>query len=110
MRDMRADQRRGQRSHADLVAAVADRDASPRAGQEQFVERRGEGADVLAAHVARRAVGAAPAAFDRERMGDAEPAPQRDRVIDGTAERHHVQRDIRARLEPRRRLRGTVRR
>ena len=40
MRDMRRDQTGGQRAHADLVAAVADRDGAPRPGEEQIVQQR----------------------------------------------------------------------
>jgi len=49
--------------------------ACPRARQEQVVEWRGVGADVEAGEVARRAVGAAAAALDGQRVGDAGGAP-----------------------------------
>ena len=65
------DQAGRQLAHADLVAAVADREPAPRAGQEQVVERRGPGRDVDTAHVARPAVGAAAAALDGDGMADA---------------------------------------
>ncbi len=85
MRHVGPDQRCGQRAHADLVAAVADRDLLPPGRQEQPVQRRGEGADILATHIARRAIGTAPAAFDRDRMGHAESAPLRRCSIDCAA-------------------------
>ena len=69
------DQARRQLAHADLVAAVADREPDPRAGQEKIVERRRPGRDVDAAHVARPAVGAAAAALDGDGMADARAAP-----------------------------------
>src|SRR6516225_6753220 len=68
--DMLGYQLTGQRTHADFIAAVPDRDRLPRPGDEKLIERRRVGADVETSHVARRAVGAAPAAFDRDRMGD----------------------------------------
>ncbi len=94
MLDMAGDQSARQGAHPDLVAAVADRDGIPRPGREQLVERGGKGADVLSAHVARGAVGAAPAAFDRYRMSNAGPAPSLDRGRERGADRDGVDRDL----------------
>src|SRR5215471_3441334 len=64
VRDMARDQRTGNRAHSDLVSAIPDRDRFPRSGRKQIIEWRGVGTDILPAHIAGRAVSAAPAALD----------------------------------------------
>ena len=96
------DQAGRQPAHADLVAAVADRELRPGAAEEQIVERRRPGRDVDAAHVARPAVGAAAAAFDGDGMADAGAAPRLDQAVDaGAGRRRPPRRPSRRRRLPR---------
>ncbi len=69
MRDRRGDERGRQRTHADLVAAVADPDGRPTAVGEP-VQRGGHGVDVVAAHVAHHPVGRRPEPLDEDDVRD----------------------------------------
>src|SRR5215469_7913799 len=80
--DMLGYQLTGQRAHADFIAAVPDRHRLPRPGGEKIIEGRCVRADVETSHVARRAVGAAPAALDRDRVCDPGAAPFVDYCVD----------------------------
>src|SRR5690242_9606216 len=89
MLDMPRDQGARQRAHADLVAAIPDRDGLPRPGAEEIVERRGISADVEPSHIAWGAIGAPPATLDRNGMGDSGQPPPVDRFsYIGGVDRH----------------------
>src|SRR5690242_12828098 len=92
--DVCADERCRQRPHSYFIAAIADRNLLPPGCQEKIIQRLGESADILAAHVPGRAIRTAPAALYRNGMGHAKTAPMRNRLLDGPAEGYDVHRDI----------------
>src|SRR3984893_657716 len=93
--DLPRDQRAGNGTHPDLVSAIADRDCVPRTGREQVIERCGVRTDVLTAHIARRAVSAAPAALDGNRVRDTCAAPGLNEGGERSADGDDIDRDTR---------------
>jgi len=94
VRDMRPDQRTRQRPHADLIAAIANRDRVPRPGHEKIVQQHRIGPNIVPTHVARRAICGPAAALDRQRQPHIRRAPHRNDGVDRPTERHHVDRHV----------------
>src|SRR5215831_2280840 len=82
MIDVKRNQLAWDGAHPNFVAAVTDRNCRPGPRREKLVQRRCVRADIEPSHIARGAVGAAPAALDRDSMRYAVAAPGCDDPLD----------------------------